>query len=118
VFSSYLGYVYSPYSYTAATYWPTHGQGADEAVALQNRENGTPEVWMWRDTECGTPPDFGMRGGPEKTVGRDLGRQGILRESNAIFEESGEKGGGGKPPLGERRQCGEMEVRGGGDICT
>ena len=90
---------------------PTHRQGADEAVALQDRENRTPEVRMWRGTEYGTPSDLGMRGVPEKTLGRDLGRQGLLRESNGILEEPGEKGGGGKTHLRERRLRGVLVER-------
>ena len=59
--------------------------------------------------ERGTPDDLGVRGGPEKTMGGDLGRQGFLRKSNEIFEGPGEGGGGGRRTV----NCGRVDETSG-----
>jgi len=71
-----------------------HGQGTDEAMAPQDGENGTSVVRVRGGTECSTPANLGMRERTEEKLGGRMGRQGVLRGSDEIFEEPGQSGRG------------------------
>ena len=76
------------------------GQGTNEELAVQDREGGGPLVQVRSHTKRSAPADVRVCGGQEETVGTDMGRQGVLRGSDKIFEESregdrGDRGGGG-----------------------
>jgi len=70
-----------------------HRQGTDEAMAPQDRENGTSQVRVRGNTECSTSANGGVREWPEEKLGGHMGRQGVLRGSDEIPEEPGQSGG-------------------------
>ena len=91
---------------------PAHRQGANEAVAVQDRESGGSTVQVRRGTERSASPDVRVRGEEEETMGGDMGRQGLLWGGDEVPERSGERSLGAGGTGGGNGRGGLVEGKG------